>query len=439
MTLSKMQFTAIMIVMASLIGIGVGWLPRLLSEGERPQIVVMPPATQQQPAPREDDKLVTALRKTIEEVRSAAKPKKAVAAKEKPPVRYQGKAVSDWITVFRDRDDDFRQKAVEPLLSIAEVDRTVIPVLLEGLKDKYKGIPDLIAGHLAQLNPPAAETAAALLQSSVALDTALSILTEIDPKGVATLPLVREAMQDSKLRLRAGFMLIAFDRKASLPSALLVEALEEYHCTLYKFTDKQGEDYQSCPIPALTAWLLRQTGLEATQAVSPLLQYVSSEYARTEHTYNNGEKSVPFRSLSAELKTENPDDWLGATLRSVDPRGEAAIPLLLKTLAETENADYQRCLIHTLGMYGDKARAALPMLRDIAKNKKVLKQPANSSVTLYVMPVSQAKEKQEAPSLPSIALEAARKIDPKAARDKSSPAADSKETLKESRDSSNKR
>jgi hypothetical protein len=177
MTMSKAQFAAFMLLTASAAGIGVGLLTRWLPGGDYHPHMAIPFGSESKPP---------------------------VAVKEKEPVLYQGKPARAWITLFHDRDPEFRKKAVEPLACIAEVDRVIIPVLLDGLKDKDEKVQDEIARYLENLNPPPSETASALLRSEVDLSSVIGILLKIDPKGRASVPCARSLLEEKKTVCEPG-------------------------------------------------------------------------------------------------------------------------------------------------------------------------------------------------------------------------------------------
>src|SRR5262249_1103727 len=49
-------------------------------------------------------------------------------------VTYQGKPVDYWLKMFRDRDPEFRTKAIDALAAIGAEDNRVIPTLVKSLK-----------------------------------------------------------------------------------------------------------------------------------------------------------------------------------------------------------------------------------------------------------------------------------------------------------------
>ncbi len=151
--MSRAQFAAIMLLTASAVGVGVGWLPRWFSAGERPEAppqAAVVPVIVQQPSDQHDrgdevKHLIAAFRKEIKTASAARESKQPEASAVKQSVLYQGKPASVWMAQLRDRDPEYRRNAVEPLLAIAEVDRSVIPALVDGLNDKDVEVQQKIA------------------------------------------------------------------------------------------------------------------------------------------------------------------------------------------------------------------------------------------------------------------------------------------------------
>ncbi len=409
MTLNKMQFVALMLLTATLVGVGVGWLPRFIlpsnkTESRKP-IAVMSPVPSSEIPSNESSKQPDAF-------------KQSPLASDKAPVLYQGKPASVWLAQFHDCDPDYRIKAIDPLAALAVQDRSVIAALIGGLKDKDEKVLESIASSLEHLNPPVAETASALFHSGLGLSSVLFSLKKIDPKGSVTIPLAQAAMKDRQLRVRAGFTLIAFDHQAKLPIPLLVEALKESDDIRYYFLKEKEESYCICSQQLLAVWLLRQAGVEAKEA-TPFL-------VNTLRWIKDNEYDVFFTEV---VKTKNRDEWLTATLIRMDPDGANAVPLLMKFLEDPEPSYRSPILVlRALGRYGEKARVAIPALREIVKNKGVI-QRVSTHPSGFTSSNSWGTEAR--PTLSEVALEALQKIDPKAANLKErAPAESSKPATK---------
>lgn len=385
MTMSKIQFAALLLT-AGVVGAGVGWLPQWIHKRKHeapPQVTVGPIVVPPAPSANDEFKVLLAafLEARLAERQAAPAPreiKTTVAAEVKAPVRYQGKPVSEWLALFRDRDPDTCRKAIDALAAIAEVDRSVIPALIDRLKDKDDGIVKIVARYLGELNPPARETVPLLVRGNLELDTILELLTKIDPKGEVAVPLARSLLQDERLRVCAGFILLTYDKDTSLPIPLLVEALEGRGSVLY-FKDGEKEPAGWCSQQALAAWHLRRLGRPVPEAVPQLVNALAYHQKR-----QNGSSSSdsPFVAV---LKTDNEVDWFAATLTSVDPEGKQAIPLLLKMLGDRKFSQDRRCdVARALGHYGSKAKSVTARLHELLKDKEALQEAPNVAQTTYV-------------------------------------------------------
>jgi DNA-directed RNA polymerase subunit F len=370
MTMSKARLAA-MLLTASAVGAGAGWLSHsrvTAPSAARSQLTTAPAIS---PPAAAHDELKEILLTVLAERRKESPPRESKplpTVGDKGAARYQGKPASEWLALFRDRDPDTRKKAIDPLAAIAEVDRTILPILIEGLKDKEEDIQKAIAGHLADLKPPIRETVLLLVQGKLELSTLLDTLRALDPKGEVVVPLARSTLQDKKLGLRAGFLLLAYDKDASLPIPLLVQALGKSDNTIYAVDGKDNEQW--CSQRVLAAWQLRRLGREVPSAVPKLVDALcySGEW---DSWGRRMDRPGPF----SVLNLHNEVDCFAATLTSVDPEGKQAIPLLLKMLGNREYSQELRCnAARALGHYGKKAKSAAAALRDLLKDKEALKQ-----------------------------------------------------------------
>jgi RNA polymerase sigma factor (sigma-70 family) len=123
----------------SLIGAGVGvYASRMLVAGEPDG----PPAAAQDKEPAKPEalkqeviRLQAEVQRLQEEIaRLRAKVEAQPNAAE--PVLFRGKPASYWIQALKDRDPKYRADAVKALGGIAEVDQSVIPILIASLKDR---------------------------------------------------------------------------------------------------------------------------------------------------------------------------------------------------------------------------------------------------------------------------------------------------------------
>jgi hypothetical protein len=171
-----------------------------------------------------------------------------------------------------------------------------------------------------------------------------------------------------------------------------------------------GGDYHFCEQDVLAAWLLKHRGQEAREAVPALIDKVSSWAG----------ESNSFSPFAATIKSKYPADWFAATLTSVDPEGKEAIPLLIKAFKKAktygEIYDDRQRIVRAIGLYGAKAKSAIPFLQDVVKNPG--SEAASSwgssmgSMSSGLMGWAQEAVAKKPSTLQDIAAETIKKIDP---------------------------
>src|SRR5262245_40640575 len=76
------------------------------------------------------------------------------AAQDKEPV-YDGKTVSEWVALLKDKDDKVRLKAAFWLRQAGPEAKAAVPGLLDSLKDKNVSVRQESAFALGRIGPPA--------------------------------------------------------------------------------------------------------------------------------------------------------------------------------------------------------------------------------------------------------------------------------------------
>lgn len=423
MSLSKAQFAVLMLLAASAAGIGVGWLTRSVPGGEH--LTAQPSAAR--PTLASNDGLkeeIAALRNELRELKRHPETTVKAAVEEIQPVQYQGKPKNYWLTALRDRDSEFREKALEPLTAIAEVDRSVVPVIIAALNDKAWNVQKKAISCLDNLDPPAPEAAPTLFRSDLELTTILSLLKKCDPKGQITIPLAKAALNDEQIGVRAGFILLAFDNTARLPITLLAQAVTKWQDTICYTRKGDEEEHEYRKQAVLAAQLLCDRGAEAREALPALIEGLKHFSGRKER-FSNG--------ISSYTRND-PTDWFVASLLSVDPEGQTAVPLLVKALDDPDE-NHRRNVTRMLGEYGAKAKTAVPRLLAVIKSEETKPQKnltPNSEGRLAVPGSVEEAETKPAP-LREVALEAVKKIEAKPSTSKEPPIAEPRKPAKKSK------
>ncbi len=387
MTMTKVQFAVLMVLTASVVGVGTGWLVRSLSSGERPQAVAPPSVARAEPDRNEILKEeIAVLQRELRELKKspAAKPTppeaKETAAADSLPLLYQGKPASAWLVTLRDRDPDYRVKGIKALDSLAQVDPSLIPAIMGSLKDNDPEVRTAAVNALGDIGSPAGEAVPLILRSGCSIQNILNALDEIDPKGQRAMPAALAVLKETEARPRqtAAFVLLHFDKsKMRLGMTGFVDAFqaEDENFFWYDRTTKASE---SVTVHLIAAWALEQIGSQAREAVPALV-----------------------RALHSPLHNSDAVRACSSALTSVDPEGKEAIPLLIKELAsmkqplDDSDRGERTCVIRALALYGPKAKAAIPTLREIVKK------------------IESSKHPNFAEGLHFVAIDALNKIDPK--------------------------
>lgn len=144
-----------------LIGVGAGVYASGVLAGVEP---AGPPAAAQDKEPAKPEalkqevlRLQAELQKLQEEI-AQLRTKLDAQPKTPEPVLFRGKPASFWVQALKDRDPAYRTDAVKALGGIAEVDRSMIPILIASLKDPGAGVASQAAeslGHLGTAALPA--------------------------------------------------------------------------------------------------------------------------------------------------------------------------------------------------------------------------------------------------------------------------------------------
>lgn len=436
MTVSKLQFVVAMILTASLVGIGVGWLPQWLGNPKRiethpPTIAPAPVIPDASLPPVSAKTIADALQRELEfDAAGRGSRQRPSAVPEKEPVFYQGKSASYWQAAIHDRDPEFRRNAVEPLAILADADRTLLPSLLQGLKDENWEVQKEVLACLGSFKSASPEAAQDLFDCAIELKFVLPILKNIDPKGETIVPIARKALENRKLCQRAGFILLAYDNGVSLPVPLLIDALGQGEEICYYPEGLKSDSHRECRKDILAAWLLKQCGRRARRAVPALIEAFKKSWPK----YDS------YSPFEAYLNTDDPIDWFAAALTSVDPDGEQAIPLLMKmvqplekdktdgkgsdraqVVSQRKEHDWRRHqAVRALRHYGSQAKNAVPLLLEILKEEE---SKTLSSWTMVKIMNSVESTMNVEWRLHDDAVDALIEIDPKAINSREPPVA----------------
>ena len=111
------------------------------------------------------------------------------------PILFRGKPAAYWIEALEDRDPAYRSEAVKALGGIAEVDRSMIPILVASLKDHSGQVGGTAADSLGNLGVVALPSLVDVMKNGITEVRlrAMQALVRIGPEAV---PALAKALRD---------------------------------------------------------------------------------------------------------------------------------------------------------------------------------------------------------------------------------------------------
>lgn len=125
-------------------------------------------------------------------------------AQREPPAgetTYQGKPPSYWLALLRDRDPEFRKKAIRALAAIGEIDETVIPAIVGSTKERDNGVRAEAVKALGKVGGPKLLPAisAALEDRDASVRTAaIEILGNLGRSAESAVPALIRVLRNDK-------------------------------------------------------------------------------------------------------------------------------------------------------------------------------------------------------------------------------------------------
>jgi len=162
-----------------------------------------------------------------------------VASKEGENGRalFQGKTADHWLKMLKDRDPQYRKKAIEALGAIGAEDKRVIPALVESLKDKVALVQNAAAEALAFIGKDAVPTLLELLKGNnrESRKWAAVALSSIGAEAKDAIPALIESLEDKDPNLRnwaaAALGSMAPESKSAIPALIKSLAKEDLGST----------------------------------------------------------------------------------------------------------------------------------------------------------------------------------------------------------------
>jgi RNA polymerase sigma factor (sigma-70 family) len=319
MLLMRLRTVATVVLLVGVVGSGAGWL-------------CFHPAGAAQPGKgdklRQEVELLRAeLQKALDRV---ANLEAKLQQRDEGEALFRGKPAAYWVKALKDRDPVYRQEAVDALVGIGKVDRSVIPVLAGALKDEDAGVIGVAARGLAGLGKPA-------------------------------LPYLIDALKEPGQRNRAGVFsaigMVGRDAEPAVP--VLVEVLKG---------SNRDERQQA-------AQALASVGPGARAAVPALIEVLKGRDAEAQQTaaYTleqigpDAKAAVPALIELLKAPDEGAQQKAAQALGGIGPGAKEAVPSLIALLKRPDVTDRWIAAV-ALGRIGPDAKAAVPALLEVLRN-----------------------------------------------------------------------
>jgi HEAT repeat protein len=353
MLVIKLRAVTGVLLVVGLLGVGAGWLCYHRAAAAQPNAAngaAAQPGDGDKPDPeklrQELDLLKADLRKALD---------RAAALEEKlngmegggQEVLFQGKPAAFWLKQLKDRDSGYRVNAVNALGHIAEVDRRVIPALVESSADREPDVQRVAVDSLSGLRAEALPDLLAALKGGKGR-TRLGAMAGLYAFG----PRAKEAVPDLVAVLKGGEptergcaaqALAEIDPadKALVPPLIELlrtgNAVGRYHAA--SALGAMGPDAKEA-VPALTELLGQPTSMECYAAVDALAKISPGAKAAVPaliKLLGRRDAIVVAPPLSIDVHHSGaygtvPAARAAEALGRIGPDARAAIPALLEVL-----------------------------------------------------------------------------------------------------------
>ncbi len=239
----------------SLIGAGVGvYASGVLAAAEKDG----PPAAVQDKEPAKPEalkqevaRLQAELQKLQEEI-AQLRDKLEAQSNKAEPVLFRGKPTTYWVQALKDRDPKYRADAVKALGGIAEVDRSVIPILTTALKDRNYDVRFLAATTLGDLGTAALPTLQEVMKNGpvAARRLAAQALGRI---GRDAVPVLTKAIHDADYQVAATAIKTLMGEDDKAVNSLLQAAAKDKDVQLRQRIIEAASDYAGHDWPTADA------------------------------------------------------------------------------------------------------------------------------------------------------------------------------------------
>ncbi len=375
MFLTKLKVVAALVLALGALGAGAGvmgyrMLPAVEANGlqsDRPPAQVADADQPKNEKPKQEieqlRREIDRLRRTIEDLRRELRPLRNKIGepnpgllpenKETQQITFQGKPADYWLKMLKDRDPEFRMKAINALGAIGVDDRRVIPALIGSLKDKSLNVAQAAADALGLgIGKDAVPRLLELLKGkdSVLREGAAMALSRIGPKAKEAIPALIESLEDENNNLRSwaasALGSMASESKSAIP--VLIKLMKDEDQNVRGSADLALIQFRQLAVPALSEALKDEDDKTRASAAYCLGQIGGA-----------AKGAVPVLIVGLGDKDQKVRQNVGWALARVGPD---AVPALVEALKDKDPV-IRAASAQVLGEMGPKfANSALPAL-----------------------------------------------------------------------------
>jgi HEAT repeat protein len=271
-------------------------------------------------------------------IRTAVLIAAAVIVTPKAPaqdMRPRSARLDELLKQLTDPDWDTRMEAATALGVLGPNAEAALPNLVEALKDPVPAVRMKAIDALMFMGTTA-ETAAPKIipllddPDDLVRVSAVVALPRVTPDRLSTVPLLKKTLSDKSPRVRRQAAIELVNLRADVAAA----------------------------IPVLRAALKDPTPLSRLEAIKTLAGVVSAEERKS------------LAAAAGELLNSANADLRLQTVRTLPSLGAEGVPYLVSVLKKEDEARrIHMSAVHALGRIGPDARAALPLLQELAQRK----------------------------------------------------------------------
>jgi HEAT repeat protein len=282
-----------------------------------------------------------------------------------------GKSVTELIEALKHRDEEVRADACHALAALGPKARPALPALIDALGDREQYVRWSAAHAIGAIGPEAITALPKLITSlgdrnESVRRWAAHAIGKIGPEAKSAVPSLTQLLKDKEADVRAYAATALGDigREHAVAVPALAAALknEEMPCRYFGSMAFYGD----LDVKRTIAESLSCFGKAAVPALTDLLEHPSKE-VRWCALYSLGQigANASAAADATGKRVQDKEEVVAAlavrTFALVEPASERVIPVLVESL-KSKSGLVRYAAAETLGDFGPKARAAVPLL-----------------------------------------------------------------------------